>query len=97
MAVDINAYESIVVGDTAVGITSTLITPASQRKNDACWISIEGGPIRFRCDGTDPTATEGHLVDAGETIDVDGHDNLVRFRAIRTSAYATVLRVSIGR
>jgi len=97
MAVDINGYESISVGDTAVGITSALIVPANGHKNGAAWFTIEGGPIRFRIDGTDPTASEGHLVDPGETVDIDGYDNLLRFRIIRTSASATVIRVSIGR
>lgn len=36
------------------------------------WISIKGGGIRLRCDGTDPTASAGLYLPAGTMIQVEG-------------------------
>ena len=94
---DVTGYEALNVGDTAAGITSALILPTSGHKQTKAWITVEGSPIRFRVDGTDPTATEGHLVDTGEAFEINGFLNLQRFRAIRITTYACSLRVSVGR
>jgi hypothetical protein len=97
MSIDITGYESVTVADTAIGITAALLLPSTGHKQTNAWITVEGAPIRFRIDGTDPTAVEGHLVDTGEQIEVTGYRNLQRFRAIRTAAFATVIRVTVGR
>jgi hypothetical protein len=35
-------------------------------------ISVEDGAVRWRADGTDPTATVGHLIDDGGTLTLTG-------------------------
>lgn len=97
MPVDITGYEAVTVEDTAVGITAALLLPASGHKQTIAWITVEGAPIRFRVDGTDPTSAEGHLIDSGEEFEVEGYNNMSRFRAIRTEAVSCKLRVSVGR
>lgn len=84
---DISAYESITVGSTAVGLTSTAYNYAHA--------TVEADSVRFRVDGTDPTATEGHKLDPGDIVELIGGNAIINFRAFRVSSDAT-LRVSLG-
>lgn len=92
------AFETITVSTTAIGITSTLATETPtvnapldiKRGVRAALFSVETNNIRVRFDGTDPTASVGHLVTAGDFLWVEGHDALLRLRMIRASADAAV-------
>ncbi len=54
-------------------------------------ISVESGSIRVRYDGTNPTATAGEIVSAGEKIRLENQRSmLLAFRMISTSGTATV-------
>jgi hypothetical protein len=48
--------------------------------------SVETASIRWRCDGTAPTATVGILVSPGGTIVLHGHENVRRLSIIATTA-----------
>ena len=51
------------VSDTAIGLTAAKAAVAK-----AVFITIETDAIRYRVDGTDPTATEGHSVAAAQNL-----------------------------
>lgn len=51
-------------------------------------ISVEGNAIRYRDDGTDPTATVGMPVAVGGTVTYDGA--LARLRLVAQAGTATV-------
>lgn len=93
---DAYAYEAITVSTTAVGFTATTITPtsASLRPATAAIITLETADIRYRYDGTNPTATEGHAAASGSTIVVRGANNVLRFRMIRSGASDATARVT---
>ncbi len=81
------AFEQITVAGTAIGFTSTKITPAgAPQQPDTAVCRLETAQIRYTIDGTTPTSTVGTLLETGDTIAVYGHDVLVRFRAIRTGS-----------
>lgn len=84
---DITAYEAITVSNTAIGFTSVAYNYAL--------VTVETDSIRFRVDGTDPTSSEGHKLDPGDTVELLGGNAILYFRAIRTSSDATI-RVSLG-
>lgn len=86
------SYEAIVVSNTAIGPTPANIIEASGAAADAVYgsFSIEDDSIRFRVDGTAPTATEGHLIDAGESFVVCGPATLQALQMIRVTSDADV-------
>lgn len=89
-------YEAITVSSTAVGLTATKVTPSAAANTPAhgkafeVFISVETNAIRYRIDGTDPTASEGHPVAAGASVTITGYDNIRRLKMIRQSADAAV-------
>ena len=91
------AYESLTISDSARGLTSTEYTDSNT--NEAAIravISIEGAQIRYRTDGVDPTATEGHLVNPFERIALLGSSDIKNFKAIRAGTTDATIRVSYG-
>jgi len=58
--------------------------------------TVETNSVRFRMDGTDPTASVGHKVDAGQNVEIHGKGNVARIKFIAVTADATVM-ASYGR
>lgn len=87
----IDAYESITVGTNAVGFTNPEF-------HNYAFVSVEDQPVRFRIDGGDPTGVEGHALAAGDTLTLEGGQQVASFRAIRDSSASTdaTIRVSLG-
>jgi 2-phospho-L-lactate guanylyltransferase (CobY/MobA/RfbA family) len=89
-------YESITVAATAIGVSTTVYAPVGGRATKA-FFTLETGQIRIRYDGTSPTSTEGHLVEVGQSFELDGATNIQQFRAIRTGQTSGVLKVTVER
>lgn len=90
----IGTYEQLTVGATAVGITSAITNPSGRTQMNICRIRAEE-TVRWRADGTNPTAAVGELL--GRTDDpVVLPNNAVarRFRVISTSASNAVVTVT---
>ena len=79
-------YQQITVSTTAVGLT----VPAGTRMAIAV---IEDQPLRYRDDGTDPTATVGTVIKADNSISICG-SALGAFKAIRDGGTDAVLSVN---
>ena len=84
-------YEAITVSTTALSLSAA--TYVGYR---TAVITVEDFAVRFRVDGTNPTATEGHLVNAGGKIVLGSADEIAQFRVIRQSSGDAKLRVSYG-
>lgn len=56
---------------------------------------LEGGEIRYTVDGTTVTATAGHLMQVGETREIEDHAAIKNFKAIRTGSESGTLPVSL--
>lgn len=95
---DAIAFESITVSTTAIGPTAATIKveqgvyPGNvvSRSAETAFFTNESNAIRYRMDGTDPTASIGHAMASGDTLTVEGYDNIRRLRFIRQSADATI-------
>lgn len=86
------AYETITVSDSAVGFTAGTRQPTSALGAQAALVTVETQPIRIRMDGTDPTATVGHLLQDTDALVITGPNNVIKFRAIRDGGSdATIL------
>jgi hypothetical protein len=76
-------------------ISSTAIAPctgtcASDVAIVQVFCTIETAGVRWRADGTDPTAAVGHLVNAGGSFALAGHNQTIaRLRLIRVTVDAT--------
>lgn len=86
------AYESLTV-------TNSAITTLTRDLMSTVWtamITVEDNPIRFRTDGGDPTLTEGHLIQAGDTININTTFDALNFKCIAIGNAAKI-RVSYSR
>jgi hypothetical protein len=86
-------YESITVSTAVKTLTAAKYVGAKH-----ALITVDANPIRYRLDGTDPEATEGHLVFASATatgvIELNSADQIKRFKAIRQGGADAVLKVT---
>lgn len=89
MAID---FESLTISTVAVAITATII---DQHHDDAL-ITVETAAIRFRIDGTAPTASVGHVLAVGDVLTLRGMGEISKFQAIRRDGADATLRVSTG-
>ncbi len=89
MAID---FESLTISTSAVSITAGII---DQHHDDAL-ITVETAVVRFRIDGTAPTATVGHVLEVGDVLELRGMGEISKFQAIRRDGVDATLRVSTG-
>jgi len=59
------AYENLTITSTAQSLTSGTYNPASGKAKRAIMTCDFGSVVRYRNDGTAPTATSGHLLATG--------------------------------
>ena len=91
----------IAVLDIAIGIDAAKLNPITgdYAGNPAvyAWITIEGVSVRFKIDGSDPiTLVDGHLLGAGDTLELFGIDALSNFRMVREDgSESPIAQVSI--
>jgi hypothetical protein len=91
-------YEEATVGTAAVGLSLAKIKPQSgpyaRLAARAALISLEEGDIRFRMDGGQPSASNGHYLSSGDTLVLSGTQALTQFQAIRAADVNGTLRVT---
>jgi len=61
-------YATLTVGSTAVGLDSASPTLTNGATVKRAVITVETDQVRWRADGTSPTASEGHLLEAGDVL-----------------------------
>lgn len=99
------AFETVTVDATVGGValTATKHHPVNtESSNDTrsavrVFITVEGGQIRYNYDGTAPTSTTGHLLNAGDALVLVADDAIANFRAIRTGGTSGTLMVTYER
>ena len=82
------AYEAITVSNVSIGFTAATIVG-----RQGCYVTVETDNVRYRYDGTAPTATEGHLLYVGDRLQLINPTILTKMRFIRETTDATI-RVS---
>lgn len=86
-------------GTTAKTLTASNVNPGTAnamygRVAEEIYLTVEGDTIRFRLDGTAPTATTGHAVGTGASLQVKGMDKLLNFKAITTGTATSTMNIS---
>ena len=91
-------FESVTVSTTAIGCTSTKIdisqTGGFHKRAVKILCTVEDASIRIRYDGTDPTASVGHLFSASDFFIIQGEQNISRLRMIRSGGTNGVVRIT---
>ena len=84
-------HETVTVTSTAGSLTPPIAAVKA-------FLTLETAAIRFWVDGLDlPTATAGHQLEVGDTLELDNADEIRNFRVIRRDAVNATLYVSYGR
>lgn len=82
-------YEEVAVSSTAIGFTTATIQTATTAASFA-YVYVGSNAVRWRDDGTSPTASVGQPASAGERLQVCGKKAVAAIRFIRQSADATI-------
>src|SRR3990167_8600700 len=91
LAIEWNDFESITVSSTALALTEARVENAQE-----VFITVESQAVRYRIDGQVPTATVGHVLEAGANLALSGYWELDKFRVIRRDGVDATLRVTYG-
>ena len=83
-----SGYQDLTVSNTAVGLTVPS-TPVAR----CAIITVETDQVRFTVDTTTPTSSKGHLLNAGDLLELGNTEMLTNARFIRVTTDAT-LRIS---
>lgn len=75
--------------------TATAINLTNATGATAALIKTETQPVRWRDDGTDPTGTDGMLIDTGDEFWYSGNLKAIKF--IDTAAGASTVHISLYR
>ena len=88
---DAFAKETLAVSSSVVTLTAATYSPGGGlRSAQYAFITVETNPIRWWCTGDNPTTTQGHLAAVGDIILLEGVNNVRNFKAIRSTADATI-------
>lgn len=85
------AFESVTVTGTAGGLTA-----ATFDNSNSALITVETAAVRFRLDGTVPTASIGHELEAGDVLFLESNDEIQRVSFIRRDGVSATIRVTYG-
>lgn len=55
------------------------------------FFTVETAPCRYRYDGTAPTASTGHLLGSGDSVQILGLSNINNFSVVAVSNAATLM------
>src|SRR3990167_11310307 len=84
----------------AVDATATRLPLAdllASPQPEAVTLEVHGASIRWRKDGTDPTASVGHLANVGTIITLENKSDMTTWRGIRTGSASATVHYSLHR
>lgn len=87
--------EDITVATVAIGLTATNVITSPPPKRVEMF--VEDAQIRYRVDGTDPTASVGEILNPFDRITLYHPGEMSRFRAIRTGSVSATLHARYKR
>lgn len=90
-------FEGLAVAGSAVGFTAGVIDPSDGTPAISAHVSVETAQVRYRTDGTDPTASVGSILDPGDEFVVWGTQDIRSIRFIRTGGVSATLNTQFAR
>ena len=83
--------EELTVGNSALGMTASKYGTLNSAK-----ITIAGANMSFKVDGGTATSTEGHILYDSDELELESHEEIVAFSAIRDDSTDVELSASYG-
>lgn len=96
-------HGTLTVDNTAGGVgvasvASAAPTNSQISQSTLCEMGpLEGAQIRYTIDGTAPTTSVGHLLEIGERLVLESHEEIQKFKAIRTGSTSGTLPTTLFR
>ena len=87
-------FEEVIVDSAAVSLNPAIYNPVNGAPAAKAFIMAEGGDMRYRVDGQNPTASTGHLLMDSDFLDLENIYLVRKFRAIKASGLAGKLSVT---
>jgi hypothetical protein len=84
------SYEVIAVADTPIGLTAAKLNGPEGVRNSQALICVENYAIRWTADGTEPSATVGMPLAAGESMVLSGKQTLNNLKMHFVTSEASV-------
>lgn len=78
MAEAVTAVQRLALGHLTITDTTTVASLTEYARARGATIQADGGTLRIRLDGVDPTATTGIRLDDGVLLNIDSNLSLVR-------------------
>lgn len=97
-ALDTFGFEALAVAASAIGFTAASVSPTGGAgRATMVSVQVEGAPVRYRMDGTSPTATVGTLIQDGGEIQVFGSQDIDSIKFIRSTGVSATLNCHYAR
>jgi len=87
-------FEALTVAASATGITDSVVNPAGYPQNNYCTARLATAQVRYRYDGTAPSATVGTVMDVGDVLVISGNDIARTIQWFRTGSTSGVLSIT---
>src|SRR5437667_6204796 len=94
---DTFAFEQVSVTNVSVAFTAATHAPATGGPAILATVNVEGAQVRYRLDGTNPSATVGALLNDGDELIVWGTMDIDSAQFIRTGGVSATLNVHYAR
>lgn len=91
---EVFAFEQLTVSNSSKALTSGTYIDADNNSAIFATVTLDDYPIRYRLDGSDPTASVGHILNPGLHVILVGKNNIKNFRAIRQGQNDAIINVS---
>jgi len=89
-------FSALTISNSAVGIASSLFLSPDGNATVA-YLTLEGGQVRYKYSGEDPTASVGHILDPGGFLVITGQNQLSSIKFIRTGGVDGTASITMER
>ena len=88
------AHEELAVGYSPVLLTPSVYNPVTGPSATFAMIHAEGGAMRYRDDGQNPTQSFGALLEDGDIVELPSIYHIKNFRVVQADAEAGKITVT---
>ena len=85
-------FESITISSIVLPFTRGTV-----EDREIAFVTVESQAVRYRVDGGDPSTTVGIVLEAGDTLELSGQNEIGQFRVIRRDGSDATIRATYGR
>jgi len=90
------AVETLTVEDSPITLTRSIFAPVGNSRATVATIVIKGADVNFAYQTNPPTSTNSFQVGKGNTLTINGFDNIVAVNFIQLTGDTAELYVNYG-